>query len=50
MCGADKDMEITSRDLSKLKYLEMCIKESLRLLPSVALISRQAGEDIELGE
>jgi len=34
--------------LSKLKYLECCIKESLRLYPSVPIIARQAGQEIVL--
>ena len=42
--------EITWDDLSKMTYLEWCIKEALRIFPSVALIGRQLTEDTEFGE
>ncbi|CAG9864836.1 unnamed protein product [Phyllotreta striolata] len=34
-------------DLGELKFMEMCIKECLRLYPSVPVISRRAGRRIE---
>ena len=39
----------TSKDLSSMKYLEMCLKESLRLYQSVPIIVRCLGEDIHVG-
>jgi cytochrome P450 len=38
----------TLEDTSKLKYLEACIKESLRLYPSVPVIERTISEDVEV--
>lgn len=35
----------TYQELQNLPYMEMCIKESLRLYPSVPLIGRLASED-----
>ena len=36
-------------DLSQMKYLEYCIKESLRLYSSGALYERKINRDIQLG-
>lgn len=45
----DSDRNITFLDLGKMKYLERCLKEALRLYPSVSFISRRLGEDTEIG-
>lgn len=39
----------TINDLKDMKCLEMCIKESLRLYPSVPIIARKLGEDVKIG-
>jgi len=45
----DSDRPCTLEDTTHLKYLGACIKESLRLYPSVPAIERYISEDIELG-
>lgn len=40
--------KIEYSDLQELQYLEMCIKESLRLYPSVPFISRKLTKDLKL--
>ncbi|VDN54401.1 unnamed protein product [Dracunculus medinensis] len=45
----ETDREITRDDLKKMKYLEQCMKESIRLYPTVVLIGRRITQDIEIG-
>lgn len=40
----------TMQDFKEMTCLDMCIKESLRLYPSVPLFARALGEDVKLGE
>ncbi|XP_022710511.1 cytochrome P450 4c3-like [Varroa jacobsoni] len=44
--GNDNDGSITQDDLSKMKYIERCIKEAQRLYPSVPLIARFVNQDL----
>lgn len=37
-------------EIQQLNYLEQCIKESLRLYPSVPFISRQVTQDLHLSK
>ena len=37
--------EVTQNDLARMKYLECCVKEALRLYPSVPIIGRRCEKD-----
>ena len=43
----DPSKPVSINDLNNMSYLERCIKESLRLYPSVPFIGRIAAEDIK---
>ena len=44
--GGEADaLNVTTEHLSKMKYLECCVKEALRLYPSVPIIGRDMEKD-----
>jgi cytochrome P450 family 4 subfamily V len=46
----DRNREVTSEDVSHLKYMECFIKESLRLYPAVIWYGRTTSEDCKIGK
>ncbi|XP_057367282.1 cytochrome P450 4C1-like [Daphnia carinata] len=46
----DSERDFKQEDISNLKYFECCIKETLRIYPSVPGFERTVVEDIQLGE
>ena len=45
----DSDRPCTTQDVAELKYLECCIKETMRLYPSVPAVMRYMTEDVDVG-
>lgn len=46
----DSDRQPDEDDIRNMVYLERCIKEALRLCPSVPLFARRLSEDVTLGK
>ncbi|XP_042857603.1 cytochrome P450 4C1-like isoform X2 [Penaeus japonicus] len=46
----NSDRPVTMADLREMKYTENCIKEALRIYPSVPFIGRESKEDIYVGQ
>nr|CAD7194205.1 unnamed protein product [Timema douglasi] len=46
----DSDRDATYRDIQEMKYLELVVKESQRMFPSLPMYVRNIKEDIEMGQ
>ncbi|XP_012219950.1 cytochrome P450 4C1-like [Linepithema humile] len=46
----DSEIPATVKELSQLKYLDRVIKETLRIFPSVPVITRKLAEDVKIGD
>ncbi|KRY69402.1 Cytochrome P450 4V2 [Trichinella pseudospiralis] len=46
---SDDDRDATFEDVKNMTYLECCLKEALRLFPSVPLFARFINEDFDIG-
>ncbi|XP_061403015.1 cytochrome P450 4d1 [Musca vetustissima] len=46
--GKDKSKPVTFEDLNNLHYVDLCIKETLRMFPSVPLLGRKVTEECEI--
>lgn len=48
--GDDRDTPATMKNLMDMRYLECCIKDALRLFPSVPMMGRSINEDVKIGK
>ncbi|XP_053682550.1 cytochrome P450 4c3-like [Sabethes cyaneus] len=48
--GQDRDRSPNMSELNEMKYLDCCIKEALRLFPSIPIIARNLTEDVLIDE
>ncbi|XP_053951786.1 cytochrome P450 4d1 isoform X2 [Anastrepha ludens] len=46
--GKDKTKPVTHEALNRLNYVELCIKETLRMFPSVPLLGRKVTKECEI--
>lgn len=46
--GNNKNCDITREQVEKLEYTEMCLKETLRIFPMVAMVSRKNTETLKI--
>ncbi|XP_040159832.1 probable cytochrome P450 313a4 [Anopheles arabiensis] len=50
LCGAEEEQSIGYETLNRLTYMELVLKESLRLLPIAAVVGRRTTAEVDLGQ
>lgn len=50
VCGKTDNLEITYEDMLRLKYIEMVVKETLRLFSPAFGLFRETKTDVDLGK
>lgn len=45
----ESERDCTQEDIPNLKYFDCCIKETLRIYPSVPAFERNVQEDVKIG-
>ncbi|XP_035711398.1 cytochrome P450 4C1 isoform X2 [Folsomia candida] len=48
--GIGADFDVKLEDVGRLKYMDLVLKESMRLLPATPLHGRCVGEDVDIGQ
>jgi len=48
--NGDQNRAPTNKDFQQMKYVEMVIKETLRLFPPLPFLGRKLDEDMQIGE
>lgn len=48
--GIGADFDVKLEDVGRLKYMDLVLKESMRLLPATPLHGRCVGEDVDIGK
>jgi hypothetical protein len=46
---SESDRPVTVQDLTQLKYMERCIKETLRMYPPLTVAARCLTEEVQVG-
>lgn len=46
----DTPRPVTANDITRLEYVDMCIKDALRLFPIAPVVLRKCTDDFQLGK
>lgn len=47
--GTDINVFLSFDDIRRLTYVEMVLKETMRIIPPIAALARNIGQDLDLG-